>query len=345
MADVNDPREGQPRYASMVDMPAQAPRLDEGTPGFTKFAEHWFAGSQQQWRRSYRITQRGTLDKHLIAYFGDQPVGTITRDDVLRFRAHMSTGAGRRKGDSLSGRRINAVMETLRLILDLAAIQYGTTRAFQGVRPLPVDASPPEPFTADQVRRLLEAVRRDYWPYLTVRVLAGLRTAEVHGLKWTCVDFAQGVILIRTVLTQEDRPSQVFARDVWVSEKVDEALRAHRMAGSASSDYVFHNRLGGPISNRNFIQRVWSPLLSAVGLPYRAPSQMRHTAAALWLAEGRSPSWVAAQLGGISTRRVLRLYEQFLPRPMEPGETPTQELMAPDAQPPPANALALRLSA
>ena len=61
------------------------------TPLFRDFANQWFTESAVQWRRSYYITQRGTLDKYLIPEFGDKPLAQINKADVLAFRAKFST--------------------------------------------------------------------------------------------------------------------------------------------------------------------------------------------------------------------------------------------------------------
>ena len=58
--------------------------------GFKDFAETWYTESEVQWRRSYRITQRGALDKYLIPHFGDKALAEIAKADVLAFRAGLA---------------------------------------------------------------------------------------------------------------------------------------------------------------------------------------------------------------------------------------------------------------
>ena len=40
-----------------------------GTPLFRVFAEQWFTEVEVTWRRSYRVTQKGALDKYLFPFF------------------------------------------------------------------------------------------------------------------------------------------------------------------------------------------------------------------------------------------------------------------------------------
>jgi integrase len=72
--------------------------------------------------------------------------------------------------------------------------------------------------------------------------------------------------------------------------------------------YVFCNREGQPIDNKNFSDRVWCPLLRHLGLTKRRPYQMRHTAATLWLASGDAPEWIARQLGHANTQMLFTVY-------------------------------------
>ena len=79
------------------------------------------------------------------------------------------------------------------------------------------------------------------------------------------------------------------------------------------SEYVFCNREGKPIDNKNFTDRVWSPLLRHLGLKPRRAYQTFHTAATLWLASGEVPEWIARQLGHSSTEMLFRVYSRFVP--------------------------------
>jgi integrase len=78
-------------------------------------------------------------------------------------------------------------------------------------------------------------------------------------------------------------------------------------------EYVFCNRAGEPIDTNNFTKRVWYPLLRHLGLTLRRPYQTRHTAAALWLAAGETPEWIAKTMGHASTEMLFRVYSRFVP--------------------------------
>lgn len=286
------------------------------TPSMREFANLWFAENEIQWRRSYRITQRGGLDKYVIPYFGDRPVGEITKADVLAFRAHLAKAPARGEETTLSNRRINAIMKPLRQILNEAADRFEFQTAFRNIKPLKNKRSDVQPFSLAEVQLILAKVREDYRPYFTTRFFTGMRTGEVHGLKWKYIDFERRLILVREsiVLGEEDElKTEDSQRDIQMTQLVYEALQLQAKSTRNKSEYVFCNNAGKPLDNKNFNNRVWRPLLRHLGLAHRRPYQMRHTTATLWLASGEVPEWIARQLGHTTTEMLFRTYSRFVP--------------------------------
>ena len=288
----------------------------QGTPTLKEFAEQWYSESEITWRRSYRITQRGALDKYILPTFGDKPVSSISKTDVLAFRVNLTKLPGRGDKVTLSGRRINAVMKPLRQILNEAADRYEFNSGFRNIKPMRVKRSDVLPFSLEEVNQILNTARPDFKNYFTVRFFTGMRTGEVHGLKWKYIDFERRLILVREsiVLGEEDElKTDGSTRDIQMSQIVLDAFQAQYQVTGGKSDYVFCNQAGKPIDNKNFVNRVWSPLLRHLGLTHRKAYQMRHTAATLWLAAGEAPEWIARQLGHTSTEMLFRVYSRFIP--------------------------------
>lgn len=300
--------------AEVTEAPGKTSAVD--TPLFKEFAEQWFDEAQVSWRRSYSITQRGALDKYLIPYFGEKMVGQITKADVLAFRASLAKVTARKSSNTLSNRRINSVMKPLRQILNEAADRFEFTSAFRNIKPLKMRRSDVMPFSLDEVQKILTTARADYRNYFTVRFFTGMRTGEVHGLKWKYIDFERRLIMVREsiVLNEEDElKTDGSMRDIQMNEMVVQAMKAQYQATGKLSEYVFCTRSGKPIDNQNFLNRVWSPLLRHLGLEHRRAYQMRHTAATLWLAAGEAPEWIARQLGHTSTEMLFRVYSRYVP--------------------------------
>ena len=165
---------------------------------------------------------------------------------------------------------------------------------------------------------ILADVRSDFRDYLIVKFFTGMRSGEVHGLRWKCVDFDRGLILVRETYSKagfeytKNDPSQ---RDIRMSTKVREALqRQFAVTGSRGRDaVVFSSPHGFPIDDKNFCTRIWKPMLEDLGIPYRRPYDTRHTAATLMLAAGESPEWIANQLGHSNTKMLFSVYSTFVP--------------------------------
>jgi integrase len=302
-----------------------------GTPLFRDFAKQWFMEVEVSWRRSYRITQRGVLDKYLLSFFGNKEVGHITKADILEFRATLAKVTTRKTENTLSNRRVNAVMKPLRQILNEAADRFEFNSAFRNIKPLKIKRSDVQPFTLDEVQLILNTVRPDYRNYFTCRLFTGMRTGEVHGLKWKYVDFERRLILVRESIVlkeEDDLKTDGSVRDIQMSQLVFDALKAQYHAAGEFSEYVFCNNAGLPVDNQNFLNRVWNPLLRHLEIAHRRAYQMRHTAATLWLASGEAPEWIARQLGHTSTEMLFRVYSRYVPNLTRQDGSAMERLLA-----------------
>ena len=280
------------------------------------FAETWFGERRIEWRRSYADTMRITLDKYLVPRFGDTALDLIEKSDIMAFRAGLADQPGVSAGTKLSAARINKIMMPLRMILIEGADRFGFVSPWRNIKPVKQKKSDVDPFTLDEVNRILGAVRPDMRNYYAVRFFSGLRSSEVDGLKWQYVDLDKRQILVREALVQgriESTKTDGSMREIAMNHLVFEALVAQREVTAKLSGYVFCMRSGNPFINRNVTSRIWYPTLRYLGLRPRRPYQTRHTAATLWLASGENPEWIARQMGHSSTEMLFRVYSRYVP--------------------------------
>ncbi|WP_431474551.1 DUF3596 domain-containing protein [Marinobacter sp. KM021] len=292
----------------------QRSREAHDTPLFSEFCETWMDEMRVQWRKSHITTIEGTLKNYLIPEFGEKEVGHITRQEILSFRASLAKVQTRSK-KPLSASRINRIMTPLRMILGEAANRFEFTSPFQGIKSLKVPRSDVEPFSLEEVRLILATVRADFRNYYTVRFFTGLRTGEIDGLQWDCVDFQRRQILVRQALVNgeiEQTKTDGSYRHIEMPQLVYDALKDQRKA-TGNNTFVFCNGAGNPLEHNNVTKRVWYPLLSHLGLRKRRPYQTRHTAATLWLAAGENPEWIARQMGHTTTEMLFRVYSRYVP--------------------------------
>lgn len=290
------------------------------TPLFRQFADQWRRDKSVEWRESYRASLDSILSAHLVPFFGALALEAITRERVLAFRAELANKQiGQAKGQTqrkVTPTTINRVMGVLRQITDEAVLRHGIANPFVKIKRLKEQRIDVQPFSIEEVRRILEGVRPDFHPYLTVRIFTGLRSGEANGLKWKHIDWARRQILVRETFSHgrtEYTKNDGSQREIAMSQVVYDALKRQFEVTGKASEYVFCNGAGKPLDNKNFDRRVWRPLLRFLGLADRRPYQMRHTCATLWLAAGENPQWIARQLGHTTTEMLFRIYARFVP--------------------------------
>jgi integrase len=301
---------------SAIGKGLSTPTAAEPVPTFREFSETWFGENAVLWRKSYRVTIRDILDKHLVPAFGERVVNQIQKAEILGFRSVLSKLPGRKNKEGLSASRINYIMMALRQLLDEAADRFGFSTPFRKIKALKIQKTDVQPFSLAEVQKILETVRVDYRNYLTVRFFTGMRTGEIDGLKWQYVDFDARLILIReTIVAGEEEYTKTDAsqREIQMTDAVFAALHDQENVSRSKGEFVFINDDGKPLDKNNFTRRVWQPLLRHLGLKLRRPYQTRHTAATLWLSAGENPQWIARQLGHASTEMLFRTYARFVP--------------------------------
>jgi integrase len=94
---------------------------------------------------------------------------------------------------------------------------------------------------------------------------------------------------------------------------VVEALAERMAAPGKDEDLVFAGPQGGALRVTLFRRRFWLPAVTAAGLDGLRIHDLRHTAAALWIAAGANPKEVAASAGHASVSFTLDRYGHLYP--------------------------------
>jgi integrase len=280
---------------------------------FEEYSHKWYRNNKISWKPSVRRDFDSTLHRHLIPFFKEKKICDITKSMIKEFRASLAELKGRR--GRLSNKRINNILAVLRLIINEAAEEFDFQTPFINLKPLPIRKPDIMPFSLDEVLAFLKQVRKDFYNYYVVRFFTGMRTAEIDGLQWIYVDFANKKILIRETWQNKQWVSpktESSVRDIDISQLVAEALLMQKETTGVMA-LVFCNGNGSPLDSSNISKRIWYPTLKQVGLPLRNPYQTRHTAATLWLAAGENPEWVARQLGHSNTEMLFKVYSKYIP--------------------------------
>lgn len=291
----------------LITLPTDAPHM----PTLGEFAAQWVLDMEPQWKASYRETVACTLRLWIVPTFGHWPLDRIDRASLMAYRAAVS--AHPRKP---SAARVNKIMMILGALLGEAGRRHGLADPLEDVKPLRERHRDIQPFSLDEVNRILLHATPDWRDYYTVRFFTGMRTGEIDGLQWKYVDWTRRQVLIRETIvkSEPDTPKTVQStREIDMVPAVHDALvRQHRRTGERDG-FVFCARNGQPLRHGNVRRRVWLPLLADAGLAPRRPYETRHTYATLMLAAGENPEYIRRQMGHANAEMLFSVYSRYVP--------------------------------
>jgi integrase len=291
---------------------AQEPKLN-GTL-FEEYANRWYDINKVSWKPSTRMCFRSILDRHIIPAFKGKALADIKKWTLKAFRTDLAR-LENQKGQKISNRSINSIMQILQMVMNEAADEHDLDNPFSNLKRLKVKKSQIQPLSLDEVFKFLEHVVERYYNYYVVRFFTGMRTSEIDGLKWEYVDFKKKKIYVRDTWQRRQWVSpktESSVRDIDMSQMVEDALRK-QWEITGGGVMVFCTRKGDPLNYTNVTKDIWYPTLKKAGLAPRVAYQSRHTAATLWLASGENPEWVARQLGHANTEMLFTVYSRYIP--------------------------------
>jgi integrase len=184
-----------------------------------------------------------------------------------------------------------------------------------------------------QVRRLAEAIDKPYGALIYLAAYTGMRAGEIAALRMENVDLLRGSIRVCESVAELSR-EEVFGstkngreRTVLLGEELTRVLRDYLETQPAKGpkDFLFTGppRHGVQIKRREdkvlrhagwFYGQVFKPALTEAKLDTRLRfHDLRHTAAALMIANGDSPKAICDRLGHSTITVTMDRYGHLLP--------------------------------
>lgn len=302
-----------------------------GRMRFAEWVDRWEAGLVEL-RPTTKVLNVGVARNYLVPRFGDWPLSRITPTDVKAMLGE-ELAEGR-----LSTSAVRRHVLVLRTILEAAVAdgRIGRNPA-KGVRLPPEDSRPMRFLEPGEVLRLADAIGEHYRPLVLTAAYVGLRRGELFGLRTVNVDLLRHTIKVDEQL-QEVGGELVFGppktkagiRKVTMPGTLAEVLGAHfGTAPVQASGLAFPGPKGGPVRAQNFRQ-VWLRACAAAELGWRRCEdggyerddgplsgltlhELRHTAAALAIAQGAHPLAIKERLGHSSITTTLDTYGGLFP--------------------------------
>ena len=276
---------------------------------------------------------------HLVPGVGGHKLDKLEPEHLERlYRAMVKAGA--------KPATAHQVHRTVRTALNVAMRRRHITENPAVLAKAPkVDEEEVEPYSVDEVARLLRAAqRRRNSARWAVALALGLRQGEVLGLQWTNVDLKEGTLVVRRnrlrpkwrhgctpscgrrfgghcperiALREEtgETKSKAGRRGIGLPDELIALLKVHedeqRQERHRAADmwtdtgYVFTTPTGGPLHPRTDAKH-WKRLVADAGVPDRRLHDARHTAATVLLILGVPERTVMGVMGWSNTAMAAR---------------------------------------
>lgn len=274
-----------------------------------EWAPRWLE-TKRNLKPKTRHSYRSLLDSLVLPRFEDVPLNRIDRAQVEAWVADL-------EGRGLSASRIHQGYNVLAQVLDAAMANGMLARnVARGVELPRITTRERRFLTAGQVAALADAIDVRYRPFILVLAYGGLRWGEAVAIRRRRVDLLRRRIEVAEAVTEVNgtpiwgTPKTHQARSVTLPRVVCDDLARHLERIEEDPDaLVFPAPKGGVLRHPAFMRRQWRPALNVAKLPENlTPHELRHTCAALLIAQGADPKAVQAQLGHSSIMVTFDVY-------------------------------------
>jgi len=284
----------------------------DGEMRFGELAERWFA-TKIHLRETTKLQYRYLLDKHVLPFFGQRPIGTITVLDV------QTRLADRHANTKLCANSVAKAYKVLRMVMDVAVDAGLILRTPCRVKGAATERLPEmRAATPEEVAAIVAVVEPRWQALILMAAYSGLRWGELTGLRQKHLDpLHKKVRVVEQLLEVDGRLSfappktEAGVRTVVLPQFLVEVMVEHvaRYSQLGPDGLVFVMPEGTPLRRENFRRRVWYPAVAAVGMEGFRFHDLRHTNATPAAESGASlaRSWLASvtpqqlPLSGIST--------------------------------------------
>jgi integrase len=280
---------------------------------FDEYAVEWL-DSTTHLRPGTRANVVSRLRRHIVPAFGSSPIGAIQPGAIRSWVAAMVDSG-------LSAATINATYRTFARIMKMAEIDGLISRSPCVGVSLAKETAHQEMHFLDhaEVARLAEAIDERYRALIFAAAYTGLRWGELAGLRVERINFLRGTANVVEALTEVNGhvrigPTKTGAhRTVSLPRFLVDMLSEQVRLYPSATGLLFTSAEGTPL-RRNFYRRHFKPAVVRAGLPAGLRfHDLRHTCAAMLIAQGAHPKEIQERLGHSTIRITFDRYGHLLP--------------------------------
>lgn len=281
---------------------------------FGNYAEQWFE-HQIQHRPNTASTTRSRLDRHILPFFKNRPMFSITRTEVKTWVAERSK--------HLAPATVEGVYRLLAQIF-LSAIEDRVI-VVSPCRKVALPERPPTeqlvPITVEQLLVVADAMPAELAAGVWLAAGSGARVSEMLGTTVDRVNFLARTYRIDRQLARVERGRPVFGppktkasnATVPLAQSTVEFLAAHIAERGTGPEGLVFAPAGKPITRNRFSEH-WAAAVKTAELPEGTRfHELRHLYASLLIREGLSPKAVQARMRHATMQETWDTYGHLWP--------------------------------
>lgn len=270
----------------------------------------WLQRNQAKLQKSTLQDYNSAIYHHLVPTFGDLTIAELTASKVKEWLSELPC-SNKRKG--------NILIPLRQMFDELYHDEIIDKNPLTRVKNLPNETCEPEPFTQNEIARILNELTGQAKNLIQFAFYSGLRTSELIALCWQDVDFENNRIFVRQAYVRgqlKNTKTKSGKREVMLQPQAKEALLNQHVFTKQQNKIVFHD----PYTNKSWTndqpirKKIWIPALKKASIKYRKPYQTRHTFASMMLSRGEHYMWVAQQMGHKDWGMIIKFYGRWIPQ-------------------------------
>lgn len=287
------------------------------------FAEHWLDTLRPELAANSVLRYETELKIHILPVYGRRQLAKISRENIERWKSELLK--------EYKASHVSNLLVTLKQIFKMAVEwNYLIKNPAASVK-LPKKPKIEKSYlNHDQIRQLLDATDSLQWrAFFLTAVTTGLRVGELVAMKWKYIDWEQGTYTVAETY-QYHGPDKGFKRpksdksagtvqlspagvEMLKNHKIDQARHRLQTPNYSDLDLIFPRPKGTVFFPPNIRQNIWYPILKKTGLPSLRLHDLRHTCAALLIAQGESPKYIQQQMRHASIQTTFDVYGHLFP--------------------------------
>jgi integrase len=258
-----------------------------------QWGPRWIETHGPAWERSTIAERAETMDIYVLPALGSMRLSDVTRRHVREWRAGLME-------QGVTAYRAQRATSILSACFGAAVADDITeTNPCAGLKALSWKKTEHDPVPLDELEAIRARMTRSRDRALvSLMAYAGCRPSEAIALQWR--DVTKRTVTIRRGAREAGETKTGSIRTVPMIGCLADDLAA--LKKGAAGDVVL-----GIFHWNNWRTRIWVPARKAAKVDH-PPKMLRHTAASLWIAEGKTSREVAYLMGHSTPRLIERVY-------------------------------------